>query len=70
MSAWDAAADLLIFYMRQAWEAAGKGWDSDNSTEMRNLVDKLAEGAQAEAAKEMEAHYDNAPHIYADGSTA
>jgi hypothetical protein len=40
----DAAADLLIFYIRCAWEAAGLGWEPDNSAEIRNLVDRLADG--------------------------
>lgn len=37
----DEAADLLIFYMRRVWEEAGLTWDSDNSSEMRELVDHL-----------------------------
>lgn len=50
MTAWNDAADLLVFYMRQAWEKAGIGWEDDNSTEIRNLVRRLEDGARAAAA--------------------
>ena len=70
MSAWDEAADLLIFYMRRVWEQAGLGWESDNSAEIRNLVDHLATAAREQADDEIRAHLENAPHIYADGSTS
>ena len=70
MSAWDAAADLLIFYMRRVWEAAGLDWESDNSAEIRNLVDRLFDGAREVVNEEMRAHNENEPHIYRDGSTA
>lgn len=47
MSARDDAADLLIWYMRKAWEAAGLTWEADNSAEMRNAVDRLMDAAGA-----------------------
>jgi hypothetical protein len=37
----DRAADLLIHYMRTAWEAAGLHWEPDNSTEIRIIFDHL-----------------------------
>jgi hypothetical protein len=45
VNAGDDAADLLIFYMRRVWEEAGLNWQSDNSAEMRTLVDKLIQAA-------------------------
>jgi hypothetical protein len=69
-NSYDEAADLLIFYMRRAWEQAGLSWEPDNSAEIRNLVDRLADGAREAAGEECRAHAENAPHIYADGSTS
>jgi hypothetical protein len=48
MSAREKAEDLLIFYFRRAWEEAGLRWDSDNSSEIRQIVDHLAAAAAEE----------------------
>jgi hypothetical protein len=48
VSAQDKAADLLVYYLRTVWGAAGLRWDEDNEAEVRNLVDWL--GAAAEDA--------------------
>jgi hypothetical protein len=45
----DRAAQLLRFYIRHAWEAAGKRWDGDNDAEIEVLVDALI-GAARETA--------------------
>ncbi len=70
MSTWDDAADLLIFYMRRVWEEVGLGWEPDNGSEIRNLVDHLESGARDVASQEVRDHGENSPHIYADGSTS
>jgi hypothetical protein len=49
MTARDDAADLLIHYMRLAFESAGREWDSDYSAELRDLVDRIVDAAVDEA---------------------
>lgn len=41
MSAQDRAADLLIHYFRIAYQEAGIGWDSDNASEVVEIVDLI-----------------------------
>lgn len=60
----DKVAELLAFYMRRAWEAAGLGWDSDNEAEIYELAETIADLAR-EAVRE---HVENAPHLHPDGS--
>ena len=49
------AADLLIYYMRQAWTRAGLNWEPDNSAEMRILVDHLMDAVDKRIEDVMEA---------------
>jgi hypothetical protein len=62
----DRAADLLIHYMSLAFRRVGLGWDGDNDSEIRQLVDAL----HGMVLDEIQEHAENAPHIYADGSTS
>jgi hypothetical protein len=50
MSGREKAEDLLIFYFRKAWEEAGLRWDSDNSSEIRQIVDHLVDAAAEQPA--------------------
>lgn len=43
MSAQDRASDLLIHYFSVAFEAAGARWDSDNSSEVEEIVEAIAD---------------------------
>ena len=64
MSAQEKAADLLIFYMRHAWEAAGKKWElPDNSSEVRAIVDLIIDAcSERDYSKARQARY-----VIADG---
>jgi hypothetical protein len=42
----DIALNLLTFYFRSAFRAAGIRWNSDNNAEMTDLVDSLIAAAQ------------------------
>jgi hypothetical protein len=42
VSAQEKLVDLLGFYLKQAYQAAGLPWDSDNWTEVNNMVDLIA----------------------------
>jgi hypothetical protein len=64
MTARDHAEELLVHYMRTAWQAAGLRWDDDN--EVRSIVDALHGMVVAEIQK----HAEDAPHMYPDGSRA
>lgn len=50
MSAQDRLADLLGFYFKTAFEAAGVPWDSDNYSEMDDLAAAVTAVAREEAA--------------------
>lgn len=41
---------LLTHYMRTVFEAAGLGWDADNTGEMEQLVDAIEEMVADEVA--------------------
>lgn len=58
MSAQEKAADLLIFYMRHAWEAAGKKWDGDNEAETRAIIDLIVDAcSERDRSKARQARY-------------
>jgi hypothetical protein len=40
------ATHLLIHYMRTAWEAAGLNWDSDNDSEVEQLVEAIVNASK------------------------
>jgi hypothetical protein len=61
----DRAADLLVHYFREVWRRTGLRWDGDHEAEVRAIVDALAEMV----ADQIREHAEDAPHIYADGST-
>ncbi len=61
----DRAADLLVHYFREVWRRSGLTWDGDNDAEVRAIVDAFAEIV----ADQIREHAQDAPHIYADGST-
>jgi hypothetical protein len=44
MSARSRAADALVFYLRNAREAAGLGWSGDNNSEVREPCCSCCEG--------------------------
>ena len=54
MTARERAEDLLVFYVRKAWEAAGLKWDSDNDSEVRSIVDAALDAALLDAKAEVE----------------
>jgi hypothetical protein len=69
----DNAVELLQHYFEQAWTAAGLDWASpDNDGEVEAIVDALEQmavaAAQDAARDAVEAHRENEPHLYADGS--
>ena len=66
----DKAADLLIHYFAGIAAEAGFNWDGDNASEIRTAVDHLMDAAREVAREEIEAHRENEPHLYADGSTS
>ena len=43
------ATDLLTYYLRTAWEAAGLSWDRDNDTEVGAIIEAIA-AAQLDSA--------------------
>ena len=53
MSAQERAEDLLVFYIRHVWEAAGLRWQGDNEAEVRSVVDAVlaAAGQQVREAE-------------------
>jgi hypothetical protein len=51
----ERAEDLLVWYVRKAWEAAGLKWDSDNDSEVRVIVDSVLDAALLDAKAEVEA---------------
>lgn len=40
------AADTLVHYLRTAFEAADLKWDSDNVSEVEDIVDSIVEAAR------------------------
>lgn len=50
----DEAADLLIHYFRTLSGIDRADWDPDYSSEIRNIVDHLMEGAREVAREEVE----------------
>jgi hypothetical protein len=46
MIARQRAEDLLVWYIRHAWEAAGIDWESDNDAEVRSIVDAILEDTE------------------------
>ena len=36
------ATDLLTYYLRTAWEAAGLSWDRDNDTEIGAIIEAIS----------------------------
>lgn len=43
MNAQERAADLLVHYFRIAFQEAGAGWDSDNASEVSEIVDLIGD---------------------------
>lgn len=66
----DKAADLFVHYFSLIANRAGVPWDSDNVSEIRTAVDHLMDAARTAAREEVEAHLENDPHLYADGSSS
>jgi hypothetical protein len=66
----DKAAHLLVYYFGLLARKAGVNWNSDNETEIEIAVDHIAHAIAAEVASQIEQHREEAPHIYADGSTS
>jgi len=60
----DKAAHMLVY------RKAGVNWNSDNETEIQIAVDHIAHAIAAEVAWQIGQHREEAPHIYADGSTS
>jgi hypothetical protein len=64
----NTTADLLIHYLREAFEAAGLSWEPDNSAEIGIFVDRLTKDAAAAAIKELADRYRNASHSIPGGA--
>ena len=45
------AKQLLVYYMQQAWEAAGLHWDSDNVAEVESIIDEIVSATKDELAE-------------------
>ena len=60
---------MLIHYFDLIARASGVAWDGDNAAEIRVAVDYLMDAARDIAREEVEAHDENEPHLYADGSS-
>lgn len=56
---------LLCHYLHNAYTAAGLRWDGGNAAEVASIVDGIVELVD-DAIRE---HAENAPHLYADGSS-
>jgi hypothetical protein len=63
----DEIAQLLTFYIRSGFEAAGKTWTNDNDAEMENLARLISSEAQWKALQFVEAHESRE---HSDGATA
>ena len=58
MSAQEKAAELLIHYMRGAWEAAGMDWSAGRTAEVRAIVDLIVSACAAhDGSKARQARY-------------
>lgn len=55
MNARDQLARMLTHYIRTGWEAAGLGWDSDNTAEMEATADLVVAVVQEEVRAELKA---------------
>jgi hypothetical protein len=71
----DKSVRLLTFYLSSAWEAAGLGdWVEENTREVEQIVGSLIvvmnHIADQRAQEAVEAHRENEPHLYADGSSS
>jgi hypothetical protein len=40
------ATSLLTHYMKTAWEAAGLTWDSDNDSEIQELIEAIVNASK------------------------
>lgn len=40
------AEDLLVYYLRTLFQASGLNWDSDNDTEIRELIQAIVSEAK------------------------
>lgn len=46
------AKQLLVYYIQQAWEAAGLDWDNyDNTAEVESIVDEIVAAIKDELAE-------------------
>lgn len=46
------AKQLLVYYIQQAWEAAGLDWDNyDNTAEVESIVDEIVSAIKDELAE-------------------
>ena len=45
------AKQALVYYIQQAWEAAGLDWDSDNTEEVESIVDEIVSATKNELAE-------------------
>lgn len=59
------AEDLLVHYFATAFRAAGLIWDSDNDSEVRQIIDAIDEMTD----DSIRAHCENEPHLHRDGSS-
>ena len=35
------AKEILVYYIRKAWEAAGLKWDNDNTAKVETVIDLI-----------------------------
>lgn len=52
----DRAEQLLRYYLRTVWEAAGMSWDEDNDAEVGGIVDALCAADEDVAADAVRGH--------------
>jgi hypothetical protein len=63
------ASQIFVYWLRAIAHVAVPELRVECSAEIAHAVDLLMEGARAIAREEIEAHRENSPHTYPDGST-
>ncbi len=61
----ERAADLLQHYLHRAYTAAGLPWGPDDDDGVEAIVTALCQAAD----DAVQAHAEEAPHLYPDGNT-